>query len=79
MMGNGKIRTDLHPIELRDLVAGGDIPGTLWVDIDNESRHQVALLEKVFDFHPLAVEDARTFLLEVDAAEAKLAAAWRAA
>ena len=58
MMGNGKIRTDLHPIELRDLVAGGDIPGTLWVDIDNESRHQVALLEKVFDFHPLAVEDA---------------------
>lgn len=58
MMGNGTVRTDLHPIELRDLVAGGDIAGTLWVDIDNESRHQVALLEKVFDFHALAVEDA---------------------
>ena len=52
------IRTDLHPVELRDLVASGRIDGTLWVDIDIESRHQVALLEKVFDFHPLAVEDA---------------------
>ncbi len=51
-------RTDLHPIELRDLVASGQLEGTLWVDIDTESRHQVALLEKVFDFHPLAVEDA---------------------
>jgi magnesium transporter len=52
------VRTELHPMELRDLVTRGDIGGTLWVDIDNESRHQVALLEKVFDFHPLAVEDA---------------------
>jgi magnesium transporter len=58
MMGGGAVRTDLHPIELRDMVASGSITGTLWVDIDNESRHQVALLEKVFDFHPLAVEDA---------------------
>ena len=58
MMHGGAVRTDLHPMELRDLVAGGNIPGTLWVDIDNESRHQVALLEKIFDFHPLAVEDA---------------------
>ena len=51
------VRTELPLLELRDLVASGDISGTLWVDIDNESRHQVALLEKVFDFHPLAVED----------------------
>jgi magnesium transporter len=51
------VRTDLHPIELRDLVASNNITGTLWVDIDTDSRHQVALLEKVFDFHPLAVED----------------------
>ncbi len=54
----GSVQTSLHPMELRDLVASGNIDGTLWVDIDNESRHQVALLEKVFDFHPLAVEDA---------------------
>ncbi len=52
------VRTDVHPIELRDMVAAGSITGTLWVDIDTDSRHQVALLEKVFDFHPLAVEDA---------------------
>ena len=52
------VRSDLQPVELRDLVMSGALTGTLWVDIDNESRHQVALLEKVFDFHPLAVEDA---------------------
>ena len=52
------VRTDLHPVELRDLVAANNIAGTLWVDIDTNSRHQVALLEKVFGFHPLAVEDA---------------------
>ncbi|MCC7053926.1 MAG: magnesium/cobalt transporter CorA [Gemmatimonadaceae bacterium] len=52
------LRTDLHPMELRELVTSGDTAGVLWVDIDSESRHQVALLEKVFDFHPLAVEDA---------------------
>ena len=53
-----RVRTDLHPQELHNLVAAGDIKGTLWVDIDAYSRHQMALLEKVFDFHPLAVEDA---------------------
>ncbi len=31
--------------------------GPLWVDIDTNNRHQVAILEKVFGFHPLAVED----------------------
>lgn len=31
--------------------------GTLWVDIDSTSRQQLALLEKVFNFHPLAIED----------------------
>jgi magnesium transporter len=52
------LRTDLHPMELRDLVATRELQGVLWVDIDTDSRHQVALLEKVFDFHALAVEDA---------------------
>ena len=31
--------------------------GTLWTDIDSTSRQQFALLEKVFEFHPLAIED----------------------
>ncbi len=52
------LRTDLHPMELKALVSDSATAGLLWVDIDSESRHQVALLEKVFDFHPLAVEDA---------------------
>jgi magnesium transporter len=52
------VRTDLHPMELKALVADSASNGMLWVDIDTDSRHQVALLEKIFDFHPLAVEDA---------------------
>jgi len=32
--------------------------GKLWVDIDTTSRQHVAVLEKVFNFHPLAIEDA---------------------
>ena len=31
--------------------------GPLWVDIDTSVRQQLALLEKVFGFHPLAIED----------------------
>jgi len=31
--------------------------GTLWVDIDSRERAQHALLEKLFHFHPLAIED----------------------
>jgi magnesium transporter len=31
--------------------------GLLWVDIDSTNMHQHALLEKVFEFHPLAIED----------------------
>ncbi len=50
------LETGIHPQALRAIVqAPGD--ATLWVDIDTASRHQVALLEKVFDMHPLAVED----------------------
>ncbi len=45
---------DCHPRELTQLIADG---GHLWVDIDSTVRSQHALLEKVFRFHPLAVED----------------------
>jgi magnesium transporter len=50
----GRARHDLQPRELVEAKAG---KGTLWVDIDSTNRHQIALLEKVFDFHPLAIED----------------------
>ncbi|MES2522752.1 MAG: magnesium/cobalt transporter CorA [Gemmatimonadota bacterium] len=45
---------DCHPRDLAALMAEG---GTLWVDIDSTVRSQHALLEKLFRFHPLAIED----------------------
>ncbi|HYW33026.1 MAG TPA: magnesium transporter CorA family protein [Gemmatimonas sp.] len=45
---------DCHPRDLAALMAEG---GTLWVDIDSTVRSQHALLEKLFGFHPLAIED----------------------
>ena len=52
---DGVVRTDLSARELAEAVNG---PGTLWVDVDVGNRHQIAVLEKVFGFHPLSVEDA---------------------
>ena len=51
-------QTDWHlmPAALRDVVQGAE-HGQLWVDIDANDRAQHALLEKVFGFHQLAVED----------------------
>jgi magnesium transporter len=51
---NGVDIVDCHPREVAQLLADG---GALWVDIDSTVRSQHALLEKVFKFHPLAVED----------------------
>lgn len=45
---------DCHPREVTQLLADG---GLLWVDLDSTVRSQHAMLEKVFQFHPLAVED----------------------
>jgi magnesium transporter len=45
---------DCHPRELAQLLAER---GPLWVDIDSTVRSQHALLEKVFHFHPLSIED----------------------
>lgn len=52
---DGTVEYDLAPPRLHAIVQSG--AGELWVDIDSTSRHQHALLEKVFGFHPLAVED----------------------
>ncbi len=52
---NGNVRRDLA---VRDIAAAvRESQGTLWVDIDTTSRQQVALLDKVFGFHHLAIED----------------------
>ncbi|MDF2771599.1 MAG: corA [Geminicoccaceae bacterium] len=51
----GRLARDIPP---RDLVEALADPATrLWVDIDSESRHQHAVLEKLFRFHPLTIED----------------------
>ncbi len=51
---NGGDVIDCHPRDVPQLLVEG---GPLWVDIDSTVRSQHALLEKVFKFHPLAVED----------------------
>jgi magnesium transporter len=50
----GEERFDCHPRDVQQLLGAG---GELWVDIDSTVRSQHALLEKVFGFHPLAIED----------------------
>ncbi len=52
---DGTLEQDLAPVRLRQILDGGE--GELWVDIDSTDVHQHALLEKVFGFHPLAIED----------------------
>ena len=52
---NGVVTRDLSLKELSACVKDGR--GPLWVDIDTSVRQQLALLEKIFGFHPLAIED----------------------
>jgi magnesium transporter len=52
---DGTLEQDLAPLRLRQVMEGGE--GELWVDIDSTDVHQHTLLEKVFAFHPLAIED----------------------
>lgn len=50
----GDVLLEAHPRDVAQLLAEG---GALWVDIDSTVHSQHALLEKVFGFHPLAIED----------------------
>jgi magnesium transporter len=52
---DGTLEQDISPARIREILQAGD--GELWVDIDSTNMHQHALLEKVFEFHPLAIED----------------------
>jgi magnesium transporter len=51
----GTLQRDLSVAELSRIVETG--AGQLWVDIDVGNRYQVALLEKIWAFHPLSIED----------------------
>jgi magnesium transporter len=52
---DGTLHRDLPLQELARIYAAGE--GQLWVDVDATQRSQHALLEKVFRFHPLTIED----------------------
>ena len=52
---DGTLEQDISPARIRDVLQAGE--GELWVDIDSTNMHQHALLEKVFEFHPLSIED----------------------
>jgi magnesium transporter len=52
---DGTLEQDISPARIREILQAGE--GELWVDIDSTSMHQHALLEKVFEFHPLSIED----------------------
>lgn len=51
----GAARTGLAPDEIAEALRTE--AGELWVDLDSTDARQHALLEEVFHFHPLAIED----------------------
>jgi magnesium transporter len=52
------VRRDLSVRELAEVVQRGhEGGGQLWVDVDTTCRQHMAVLDKVFAFHPLAIED----------------------
>jgi magnesium transporter len=54
--GEGRLRRDLSISELADVIKTGK--GELWVDMRVSSRQCIGVLDNVFTFHPLAIEDA---------------------
>lgn len=53
---DGKLQRDLSIAELSNVIRTG--AGELWVDMRVTSRSCIAMLDNVFAFHPLAIEDA---------------------
>src|SRR2546423_6807244 len=53
---DGTLKKDLALSALADAIKTG--AGELWVDMPVTSRQCIAMLDNVFHFHPLAVEDA---------------------
>jgi magnesium transporter len=55
LRADGSVEHGLRPAQIAEVVKSGE--GQLWVDMDANDRAQHALLEKVFGFHHLAIED----------------------
>jgi len=53
---DGKLRRELSISEIADVIKTGR--GQLWVDMRVSSRQCIGMLDNVFAFHPLAIEDA---------------------
>jgi magnesium transporter len=53
--GDGRVSTDAAPANL--VAALRDAKATFWVDIDKPTDEEYGLLDDVFGFHPLAIED----------------------
>jgi magnesium transporter len=51
---NGEIQTDLSRQEMTDAL---NSDGVLWVDFFRATREEQSVLDEVFHFHPLAIED----------------------
>jgi magnesium transporter len=51
----GGVTRDISLREIIGCVRDGQ--GKLWVDVDSSVRQQFAVLEKIFGFHPLSIED----------------------
>jgi magnesium transporter len=53
---SGKATQNLSRDEIARVLASGT--GTLWVDIDTRDEKQAGILNELFQFHPLAIEEA---------------------
>ncbi|HLL89221.1 MAG TPA: magnesium/cobalt transporter CorA [Tepidisphaeraceae bacterium] len=53
--GDGRVSTDAAPANIR--AALRDAKAVFWVDIDKPTDEEYGLLDDVFGFHPLAIED----------------------
>lgn len=54
---SGQVQENLPASELRTVVKKGK--GLVWIDLMGESEEDWKLVESLFDFHPLALEDCR--------------------
>lgn len=52
---SGELRRDLSEDEIKSAFTSKE--GTLWIDINETSAEDGAFLERIFNFHPLAVQD----------------------
>ena len=66
--GEGRIITEHDPACLASALK--DPKAVFWVDMDKPTEEELGLLDDVFGFHPLAIED--THLLQPAAQDRKL-------